>query len=50
MTEERHLVFDVNFVEEALDAASRQWGIPREDLQAEVVGAEKGFLELYFPV
>ena len=47
MTEERHLVFDVNSVEEALDAASRQWGIPREDLQAEVVGAEKGFLGLF---
>ncbi len=46
MTEDRRLVFEVNSVEEALDAASRQWGLPAEVLEAEVVGTEKGFLGL----
>lgn len=47
MTEDRHLVFDVNSVEEALGMASSQWGIPVEDLRAEVIGSEKVFLGLF---
>ena len=44
---ERKLQFDVNAVEEALDAASQEWGLPRELLRAEVVGSERGFLGLF---
>ena len=44
---ERKLRFDVNAVEEALDAASREWGLPCELLRAEVVGSERGFLGLF---
>lgn len=47
MTEGRHLVFEVNSVEEALDEASRQWGVPEEELRAEVIGSEKVFLGLF---
>ena len=47
MTEERYLVFDVNSVEEALGAASREWGVPEEELRAEVIGSEKVFLGLF---
>lgn len=47
VTEDRQLVFEANSVEEALDAASRQWGVPAEELRAEVIGSEKGFLGLF---
>ena len=33
--DDKHLVFDVNTVEEALDLASRQWGVPAEELRSE---------------
>jgi spoIIIJ-associated protein len=42
-----HLVFDAISVEGALEQASKQWGVPREDLSAEVVGEERGFLGLF---
>ena len=45
--DDKHLVFDVNTVEEALDLASRQWGVPAEELRSEVIGSEKGFLGLF---
>jgi spoIIIJ-associated protein len=34
-------------VENALEEASRQWGVPVDGLKAEVVGEEKGFLGLF---
>jgi spoIIIJ-associated protein len=42
-----HLVFDTSSVEDALEQASRQWGVPSGDLSAEVVGEERGFLGLF---
>ena len=45
--DDKHLVFDVNTVEEALDLASRQWGVPAEELRSEVIGSEKVFLGLF---
>ena len=45
--DDKHLVFDVNTVEEALALASRQWGVPAEELRSEVIGSEKGFLGLF---
>ncbi len=47
VTDDKHLVFDVNTVEEALALASRQWGVPAEELRSEVIGSEKGFLGLF---
>lgn len=45
--DDKHLVFDVNTVEEALALASLQWGVPAEELRSEVIGSEKGFLGLF---
>ena len=45
--QDTHLVFDTISVEDALEQASRQWGVPREGLSAEVVGEERGFLGLF---
>ena len=47
MSEDRQLVFEVSSVEEALSAASRRWGVPEEELRAEVIGSDKGFLGLF---
>ena len=47
VTDDKHLVFDVNTVEEALALASQQWGVPAEELRSEVIGSEKGFLGLF---
>ena len=45
--QDTHLVFDTISVEDALEQASRQWGVPSEGLSAEVVGEERGFLGLF---
>ena len=37
----------MNTVEKALDLASRQWGVPAEELRSEVIGSEKVFLGLF---
>ena len=42
-----HLVFDTISIEDALEQASRQWGVPSGDLDVEVVGEERGFLGLF---
>jgi spoIIIJ-associated protein len=42
-----HFVLDTVSVEDALRQASKQWGVPSEDLAAEVVGEERGFLGLF---
>ncbi|GHV47895.1 single-stranded DNA-binding protein [Synergistales bacterium] len=41
------LVLEAASVEEALEQASKQWGLPAEDLNAEVVSEEKKFLGLF---
>jgi spoIIIJ-associated protein len=45
--QDTHLVFDTISVEDALEQASRQWGVPSEGLSAEVVSEERGFLGLF---
>ena len=47
MNEERQCVFEAGTIEEALAAASGKWGLPAEELRAEVVGSERGFLGLF---
>jgi spoIIIJ-associated protein len=42
-----HLVFDTASVEDALEQASKQWGVSSGDLSAEIVGEERGFLGLF---
>jgi spoIIIJ-associated protein len=42
-----HLVFDTLSVEDALEQASKQWGVSGGDLSAEIVGEERGFLGLF---
>ncbi|MCR4817507.1 MAG: Jag N-terminal domain-containing protein [Fretibacterium sp.] len=45
--QEQKLLFEVGSIDEALAAASEQWGISRDDLKADVVGSERGFLGLF---
>jgi spoIIIJ-associated protein len=42
-----YLVLETSSVEDALEEASKQWGVPAGGLKAEVVGEEKGFLGLF---
>jgi len=42
-----HFVFETASVEDALDQASRKWGVPLDDLKAEVVNEEKSFFGLF---
>ena len=41
------LVLEAASVEDALDQASKRWGLPVEDLDAEVISEEKKFLGLF---
>jgi spoIIIJ-associated protein len=41
------LVLETATVEDALERASRQWGVPADGLKAEVIGEERGFLGLF---
>ncbi|MDR1742102.1 MAG: Jag N-terminal domain-containing protein [Synergistaceae bacterium] len=43
---EHSLVFEAASVEDALGQASKKWGVPTEELAAEVVGEDRGFLGL----
>ncbi len=45
--QEQKLLFEVGSIDEALAAASEQWEVPKEDLKAEVVSSERGFLGLF---
>ncbi|MDR1977397.1 MAG: Jag N-terminal domain-containing protein [Synergistaceae bacterium] len=47
MDQNTHLVFETISVGDALEQASRQWGVPVEDLNAEVVGEERSFFGLF---
>ena len=42
-----HLVLDTVSIEDAVKQASEQWGVPCDDLNAEVVGEEKSFFGLF---
>ena len=42
-----HLVFETASIEDALSQASQKWGVPSDDLKAEVVNEEKSFFGLF---
>jgi len=42
-----HLVFETASVEDALGQAAQKWGVPLDDLKAEVVNEEKSFFGLF---
>lgn len=48
MKPEEKLVIEANNLEEALENASKQWGVPKEELEAEIISTEQkgGFLGL----
>jgi spoIIIJ-associated protein len=41
------LVLETGSVEDALEEASKRWGVPADGLKAEVIGEGKGFLGLF---
>jgi len=45
--QDTHLVIDAASVEDAVEQASRQWGVPADKLRTEVVGEEKSFFGLF---
>ncbi|MDR3265658.1 MAG: Jag N-terminal domain-containing protein [Synergistaceae bacterium] len=47
MEQDTHLVIDAASVEDAVEQASRQWGVPADKLRTEVVGEEKSFFGLF---
>jgi len=42
-----HFVFETASIEDALSQASKKWGVPLDDLKAEVVNEEKSFFGLF---
>jgi len=42
-----HLVFETASIEDAVTQASQKWGVPLDDLKAEVVNEEKSFFGLF---
>jgi len=42
-----HFVFETASIEDALGQASQKWGVPLDDLKAEVVNEEKSFFGLF---
>ncbi|MBQ9564222.1 MAG: Jag N-terminal domain-containing protein [Synergistaceae bacterium] len=44
---EQKLVLEAGTLSEAIAAAAKQWGISSDNLRAEVVGSERGFLGLF---
>ena len=47
MSQVECLVLEMSSVEDALEEASKQWGVPVDGLKAEIIGEEKGFLGLF---
>ncbi|MDR2175207.1 MAG: Jag N-terminal domain-containing protein [Synergistaceae bacterium] len=47
MNQVTFLVLETSSVENALKEASKQWGVPPDGLEAEIIGEEKGFLGLF---
>ncbi|MDR3229924.1 MAG: Jag N-terminal domain-containing protein [Synergistaceae bacterium] len=47
MEQDTHLVIEAASVEDAVEQASRQWGVPVDKLRTEVVGTEKSFFGLF---
>ncbi|MCL2009772.1 MAG: Jag N-terminal domain-containing protein [Synergistaceae bacterium] len=47
MENDMHLVFETASIEDALSQASQKWGVPSDDLKAEVVNEEKSFFGLF---
>ena len=47
MGHDMHFVFETASVEDALGQASKKWGVPLDDLKAEVVNEEKSFFGLF---
>ncbi len=47
MNQDTHLIFDTTSVEDALEQASKRWGVPSGDLLAEVIAEEKSFFGLF---
>ena len=47
MERDVHLVFETASVEDALAQAAQKWGVPLDDLKAEVVEEEKNFFGLF---
>jgi spoIIIJ-associated protein len=45
--QDTHLVIEAASVEDAVEQASRQWGVPVDKLRTEVVGTEKSFFGLF---
>jgi spoIIIJ-associated protein len=43
----KYLVLETTSVENALEEASKQWGVPVDELKAEIIGEERGFLGLF---
>jgi spoIIIJ-associated protein len=42
-----HLDFEAASIEDALEQASQKWGVPPDDLKAEIVNEEKSFFGLF---
>ena len=47
MERDLHLVFETASIEDAVTQASQKWGVPLDDLKAEVVNEEKSFFGLF---
>ena len=47
MERDVHLVFETASIEDALEQASQKWGVPPDDLKAEIVNEEKSFFGLF---